>query len=43
MHVLDHAGLSITDRYIQAFGQRNDERPSDIFKRHFWVSPFAEE
>jgi predicted TIM-barrel fold metal-dependent hydrolase len=43
MHVLDHAGLSIIDRYIQAFGQRCDERPSEIFKRHFWVSPFAEE
>jgi predicted TIM-barrel fold metal-dependent hydrolase len=43
MHVLDHAGISITNRYIQAFGERNDERPSEIFKRHFWVSPFAEE
>jgi predicted TIM-barrel fold metal-dependent hydrolase len=43
MHVLDHAGLSIIDRYIQAFGQRSNERPSEIFKRHFWVSPFAEE
>jgi predicted TIM-barrel fold metal-dependent hydrolase len=43
MHLLDHAGISITDRYIQAFGGRSDERPSDIFKRHFWVSPFPEE
>jgi predicted TIM-barrel fold metal-dependent hydrolase len=43
LHLLDHAGISITDRYIQAFGERNDERPSDIFRRHFWVSPFAEE
>lgn len=43
MHVLDHSGVSITDRYIEAFGKRSDERPSDIFKRHFWVSPFAEE
>lgn len=42
-HMLDHAGLSITDRYIEAFGQRVDEHPSEIFKRHFWVSPFPEE
>ncbi len=43
LHVLDHAGLSITDRYIEAFGQRVDERPSEVFRRHFWVSPFPEE
>ena len=43
MHVLDHAGLSITDRYIQAFGETVEERPSEVFKRHFWVSPFPEE
>jgi predicted TIM-barrel fold metal-dependent hydrolase len=43
MHVLDHAGISITERYIQAFGERVDERPSEVFKRHFWVSPFPEE
>lgn len=43
MHILDHAGLSITDRYINAFGGTSDERPSEIFKRHFWVSPFPEE
>jgi predicted TIM-barrel fold metal-dependent hydrolase len=43
LHMLDHAGLSITDRYIEAFGQRSDERPSEVFKRHFWVSPFPEE
>jgi predicted TIM-barrel fold metal-dependent hydrolase len=43
MHLLDHAGLSITDRYIEAFGETVDERPSEVFKRHFWVSPFPEE
>jgi predicted TIM-barrel fold metal-dependent hydrolase len=41
--VLDHAGLSITDRYIEAFGQSVSERPSEVFRRHFWVSPFPEE
>jgi predicted TIM-barrel fold metal-dependent hydrolase len=43
LHVLDHAGLSIIDRNIEAFGQRVDERPSEVFRRHFWVSPFPEE
>lgn len=43
MHVLDHAGVSITDRYIEAFGATVDERPSEVFKRHVWVSPFPEE
>jgi len=43
MHVLDHAGVSITDRYIEAFGETVDERPSEVFKRHVWVSPFPEE
>ena len=43
LHLLDHAGVSLTERSIQAFGQRVDERPSEVFKRHFWVSPFPEE
>lgn len=43
MHVLDHAGISIADRYIRAFGETVYERPSDIFRRHVWVSPFPEE
>lgn len=42
LHVLDHAG-GITDRHVEAFGVTLAERPSDIFKRHFWVSPFPEE
>jgi predicted TIM-barrel fold metal-dependent hydrolase len=42
MHVLDHSG-GLLDRRIRAFGETIDERPSEIFKRHFWVSPFPEE
>ena len=42
MHVLDHSG-GLLDRHIKAFGETVHERPSDIFKRHFWVSPFPEE
>ncbi len=42
MHVLDHSG-GLLDRHIRAFGATVQERPSEIFKRHFWVSPFPEE
>ena len=42
MHTLDHSG-GLLDRHIKAFGETVRERPSDIFKRHFWVSPFPEE
>jgi predicted TIM-barrel fold metal-dependent hydrolase len=42
LHALDHAG-GMLERHIQAFGQKIDERPSEIFKRHVWVSPFPEE
>jgi predicted TIM-barrel fold metal-dependent hydrolase len=42
MHVLDHAG-GLLDRHIRAFGETVDERPSEVFRRHFWVSPFPEE
>jgi predicted TIM-barrel fold metal-dependent hydrolase len=42
MHVLDHSG-GLLDRHIKAFGATVQERPSEIFKRHFWVSPFPEE
>ncbi len=42
MHVLDHAG-GLLDRHIRAFGATVDERPSEVFRRHFWVSPFPEE
>ena len=42
MHVLDHAG-GLLDRHIEAFGATVEERPSDVFRRHFWVAPFPEE
>jgi predicted TIM-barrel fold metal-dependent hydrolase len=42
LHALDHAG-GLLDRNVNAFGQKVDERPSEIFKRHVWVSPFPEE
>jgi predicted TIM-barrel fold metal-dependent hydrolase len=42
MHVLDHSG-GLLDRSIRAFGETVQERPSDVFQRHFWVSPFPEE
>jgi predicted TIM-barrel fold metal-dependent hydrolase len=42
IHVLDHAG-GLLDRHIEAFGTVVAERPSEVFKRHFWVSPFPEE
>jgi len=42
LHVLDHAGGLIA-RNIEAFGTRVDELPSDVFRRHIWVSPFPEE
>jgi predicted TIM-barrel fold metal-dependent hydrolase len=43
LHMLDHAGISITERYIQAYGETVRDRPSEVFRRHFWVSPFPEE
>lgn len=42
MHLLDHAG-GLLDRKVEAFGHRITERPSDVFKRHVWISPFPEE
>ena len=42
LHTLDHAG-GLLDRHITAYGVTVDERPSDIFRRHVWVSPFPEE
>jgi predicted TIM-barrel fold metal-dependent hydrolase len=42
LHTLDHAG-GLLDRHISAFGVTVDERPSEIFRRHIWVSPFPEE
>ncbi|MGE0880411.1 MAG: amidohydrolase family protein [Acidimicrobiia bacterium] len=42
MHSLDHAG-GLLDRRVEAFGVKMTERPSEVFKRHFWISPFPEE
>jgi predicted TIM-barrel fold metal-dependent hydrolase len=42
MHMLDHA-VGLTERHIEAFGETRPERPSEVFKRHFWISPFPEE
>jgi predicted TIM-barrel fold metal-dependent hydrolase len=42
LHALDHAG-GILDRFVQAYGEKVDDRPSDIFRAHVYVSPFPEE
>lgn len=42
LHSLDHAG-GLLDRKVEAFGHRITERPSEVFKRHVWISPFPEE
>jgi predicted TIM-barrel fold metal-dependent hydrolase len=42
LHALDHAG-TLLDRNIAAFGTVLCDRPSEVFKERFWVSPFPEE
>jgi predicted TIM-barrel fold metal-dependent hydrolase len=42
LHALDHAGSLLT-RSVEAFGTVLTDRPSDVFKEKFWVSPFPEE
>ena len=42
LHVLDHAG-TLLNREIFAFGTTVEDRPSDVFKGHVFVSPFPEE
>jgi len=42
LHALDHAGPLLT-RNVEAFGTVLADRPSDVFKDKFWVSPFPEE
>jgi predicted TIM-barrel fold metal-dependent hydrolase len=39
---LDHAG-GLLSRQVKAFGTTLDDKPSEIFKRHVWVSPWPEE
>ena len=42
LYELDHV-VGLRGRHIEAFGVTVDERPSEIFKRHIWVSPFPED
>ena len=42
LHAMDHAG-GIAERFIQAYGATVRDRPSDIFRQHFSISPFPEE
>jgi predicted TIM-barrel fold metal-dependent hydrolase len=42
LYTLDHAG-GLLGRHIEAFGETVKERPSEIFKRHIWVSPYPED
>jgi predicted TIM-barrel fold metal-dependent hydrolase len=42
MHSLDHAG-GMLDRHIEAFGQKLDVRPSEVFTENVWISPCPEE
>jgi predicted TIM-barrel fold metal-dependent hydrolase len=42
LHELDHV-IGFRGRFIEAFGVTVDDRPSDVFKRHVWVSPFPED
>ena len=42
LHGLDHSGPLLT-RHVRAFGTVLDDRPSDVFRERFWVSPFPEE
>ena len=42
LYLLDHAG-GLLGRHVEAFGGSVTERPSAIFKRHIWVSPYPED
>jgi len=42
LHGLDHSGPLLT-RHVEAFGTVLEDRPSDVFRERFWVSPFPEE
>jgi predicted TIM-barrel fold metal-dependent hydrolase len=44
LHRLDHiGGGAMTSRRISAFGEPLKDRPSEIFRRNIWVSPWPEE
>jgi predicted TIM-barrel fold metal-dependent hydrolase len=42
LYTLDHSG-GLLGRHIEAYGVTVNDIPSDIFKRHVWVSPFPED
>jgi len=42
LHAIDHSGPLLTRR-VEAFGSVLKDRPSEVFKERFWVSPFPEE
>ncbi|HLN15561.1 MAG TPA: amidohydrolase family protein [Acidimicrobiales bacterium] len=42
LHALDHSGPLLT-RKVESFGTVLADRPSDVFKERFYVSPFPEE
>jgi predicted TIM-barrel fold metal-dependent hydrolase len=42
LYTLDHSG-GLLGRHVEAFGVTVKDLPSDIFKRHIWVSPFPED
>jgi predicted TIM-barrel fold metal-dependent hydrolase len=42
LYTLDHSG-GLLGRHIEAYGVTVNDVPSDIFKRHIWVSPFPED
>lgn len=42
LHSLDHAG-GVFERRVTAFGTVLPDKPSEIFNRHVWISPFPEE
>jgi predicted TIM-barrel fold metal-dependent hydrolase len=42
LYTLDHSG-GLLGRHVEAYGVTVADLPSDIFKEHIWVSPFAED
>lgn len=43
LHELDHAGSNLVERRVTTFDGELVGRPSEVFKRHCYVSPFPEE
>ena len=42
LYALDHVG-GLVSRHVEAFGVVATGRPSEVFKRYIWVSPFPED